>query len=192
MALSTGFVNNILSQFEDGQQDLLQELVGNRVQAQPNHPDAMPVSHGFINNIVNQFSDSDSILALLEETSVPKESSLEESEEESEETSEPEESILEEAGCAIEEPEETAAAIYASYTSHLAQLDGNNDGGDEYLEADEVSADEPRPLLQAPCTTSSTTHRTTTSTTLSTTPRTPPGTTPSITPSTTPCTVAIT
>merc|ERR1719414_2603216 len=98
----------------------------------PHHPqaNAMPVAHGFVNNIVNQFSDSDSILALLEETSVPEESSLEE------------------AGCAIEEPEETAAAIYASYTSRLAQLDGNNDDGDEDLETDEVSADEPRPLLQ--------------------------------------------
>ena len=130
--------------------------VGNRVQAQPNRPQppqgAMPVSHGFINNIVNQFSDSDSILALLKETSVPEESSLEESEEseeESEETSEPEESSLEEAGCAIEEPEETAAAIYASYTSRLAQLDGNNDDGEEDLEGDEVSADAPRPLLQS-------------------------------------------
>lgn len=99
------------------------------VQAQPpNRPQpaqgAMPVSHGFINNIVNQFSDSDSILALLEETSVPEESSLEE------------------AGCAIEEPEETAAAIYASYTSRLAQLDGNDDEGEEDL------VDVPRPLLQ--------------------------------------------
>ena len=32
-----------------------------------------------------------------------------------------------------EEPEETAAAIYASYTSRLAQLDGNDDDGEEDL-----------------------------------------------------------
>ena len=103
--------------------------------ASPNRPQppqagAMPVSHGFVNNIVNQFSDSDSILALLEETSVPEESSLEE------------------AG-AIEEAEETAAAIYASYTSRLAQLDGNDDDGEEDLvENEEVSGDVPQPRLQ--------------------------------------------
>merc|ERR1712088_970734 len=81
-----------------------------RIQNHPLHPqaNAMPVARGFVNNIVNQFSDSDSILALLEETHGPEESSLEET-------------------GAIEEAEETAAAIYASYTSRLAQLDGAHD-----------------------------------------------------------------
>jgi len=99
----------------------------------PHHPqaNAMPVAHGFVNNIVNQFSDSDSILALLEETPGPEESSLEE------------------AGCADEEqPEHTAAAIYASYTSRLAQLDGSHDDLDDPGQEDTGYMNQEQQVLQ--------------------------------------------
>jgi len=104
-----------------------------RIQNHPQHPqaEAMPVAHGFVNNIVNQFSDSDSILALLEETPGPEESSLEE------------------AGCADEEEsEDTAAAIYASYTSRLAQLDGNHDDLEEPGQEDTGDMNEQQQVLQ--------------------------------------------
>ena len=91
----------------------------------------MPVSHGFVTNIVNQFSDSDSILALLEETHGPEESSLEET-------------------GAIEEAEETAAAIYASYTSRLAQLDGAHDDVPEDVIEDGADVPQPLPQLDNP------------------------------------------
>ena len=74
--------------------------------SQPHRPGAMPVSTGFVSSIVSQFNDSDSILALLEEASGPEESSL-------------------------EEAEDTAAAIYANYTSRLPQLDGADELEDE-------------------------------------------------------------
>ena len=77
-------------------------------QPRPYHPpqQAQQVSTGFVSNIVNQFSDCDSILALLEETGGQEESSLEE---------------------VGPREEGTAAAIYASYTSRLPQLDGADD-----------------------------------------------------------------